>query len=308
MERLKLETVPIELIEPNPLNPRKDIKIDTHQIQEVLKKRGWETAITAYQKDNKYVILSGHRRWYAATQLKIEKIPVYVVEAPKSKREELERLSSSQGGKEDWTTYEWGKYIFDLYTNAEMEWSHREIAYKTGKGEKIVGEALKVFKYYPHWEIEKYIEEKKLSFALLSAIVLFVEKIKNYHPGLVKELSEEMICANLINKAENKRITTLQIRSDQLIGTISEESLKDFLRTQKMPYIKLFEMNELSIPESFESGKKNQIRKIEAAAKEVISMGYENKEDAIILKENLKSLLYQIELKKMEIELEYEVN
>lgn len=305
-ERLSFENVAIELIDSNPLNPRKDLAIDTEQIQSVLRERGWETAVTAYKKEGRYVLLSGHRRKFAAEQLGYKEIPVYVVEAPKSEKEELERLSSSQGGKADWTTFEWAKYIFDLSSHSE-NWTPKELAYKVGKSETVVRDALRVFKYYSHTDIEKYIEKKNLSVTILASIISFIEKIKCHYPDLVKELSEEMICANLLNKAEYNRLSAAHIRTDRLIGEVTEDNLRRFLRIPKLPYIKLFELSKLAKPQNFESVKQIRLQKLKSIEKDVFSMGYETAKDAEKLKSHLKDLLYQIDLKKMEIELEYEL-
>lgn len=65
----KLIMADIKDVEPNPLNPRMDNTIKTDELQRVIKEKGWEVPITCYERDNKYVILSGHRRWHAAKKL-----------------------------------------------------------------------------------------------------------------------------------------------------------------------------------------------------------------------------------------------
>lgn len=306
MERLRFESVAIELVDPNPLNPRKDITVETEQIQSVLRERGWETAVTAYMKNGRYVLLSGHRRWYAAKQLRYKEIPIYVVEAPKSEKEELERLGSSQGGKADWTAFEWAKYLFELSTHSE-KWTTKELAYKVGKSETVVRDALKVFKYYPHNEIEKYIEQKNLTITVLANVISYIEKIRFHYPNVVNELSEGMICANLLNKVEHNRLTGMQMKIDFLVGEIDEEHIQSFLRTPKMPYNKLFELSHISKPKKLESIKQIRLKKLKSIEKEIFSMGYETVKDAEKLEHHLKDLLYQIDLKKMEIELAYEL-
>ena len=85
----------IKQVIPNPLNPRTNNSIKTDEIQRVLKEKGWEVPITCYQK---VINTSFYRAIEDGTQkLSYKKIPIYLVEAPKTKEEEQERLGSVQG-------------------------------------------------------------------------------------------------------------------------------------------------------------------------------------------------------------------
>lgn len=301
MTRLHLKYIPIEQIKPNPLNPRKDYKIDSEKLQRILENRGWETAITCYPKDGKYIILSGHRRHYAANQIGMKQIPVYVVSPPESIEEELDRLSSAQRGKEDWTTYEWGKYIFDLSNNSTENWTMKELAYKTDKGVKVVREALKVFNYYPHMDIEEKLQKKNLSITILARIVDFIGQLKQHHPDIVEELSEQMIRYSLVNKAEHKRITSNHLRSDKLLENAPKSVLKTFFRTPKMNYMEVYsliEEDEIII----DSKIKREIKTLQKRTTEISQMDTNNTEDSIKLFKELESLDIFIKLKKDELE------
>jgi len=119
-----------------------------------LKKKGFESPITCYQKDSKYIILSGHRRWYAAQKFSYKKIPVFLVEAPLlSRGEELERLGSVQGGKVDWSVYEWAKYTYEMWIFWE-QCSYSELARKLNKSSGFERTRLDIFRYYDHNQIE----------------------------------------------------------------------------------------------------------------------------------------------------------
>ncbi|WP_277584987.1 ParB/RepB/Spo0J family partition protein [Psychrobacillus antarcticus] len=301
MSRLELELVLTTKIYPNPLNPRKDYTVESEKLQKIIEKRGWETAITCYKQAEKYIILSGHRRWFAATQMGAKSIPVYIVTPPVSIEEELDRLSSAQRGKEDWTTYEWGKYIFDLASNSDENWTIKELAYKTDKGDKPVKEALKVFNYYPHSQIENKLQKNNLSITLLARIIDFINKIKIHHPAIVNELSEEMIRDNLLHKAEHKRISSTQLRSDKLLEVAPESVLKSFLRTPKMKYSDVYSLIE---EDDFTIGSKIQreIKTLQSRAFEIAKMDVNNTADANLLYKELEGLSISIQLKKAELE------
>ncbi|MFS0687798.1 ParB N-terminal domain-containing protein [Sporosarcina sp. 179-K 8C2 HS] len=301
MERLNLEYVLIEKIENNPLNPRRNLLQDTERLQAVIKKNGFETAITCYKKDGKYIILSGHRRVAAACQMGIKIIPVYVVPAPETVEEELDRLSSVQGGKQDWTTYEWGKHLFNLSTNNHENWSIKELSYKTGKGVKVVREALKVFNYYPHQEIENQLATDKLSITILARIVDFINDLKAQHPNVVNDLTEDLIRDSLVYKAENKKITTTQLRSDTLLESADIETLKRFFRTPKMKYsdaTKTIGIDEINV----DSKLKRFLKTIQTRSNEISQIDFNNNEDSLLLMKDLEVLKINIQLKKEEIE------
>lgn len=301
MTRLHLELVPPNQIKPNPLNPRKDYTVDTKRLQEIINKRGWETAITCYKKEGKYIILSGHRRWYAATQMHENSIPVYVVDPPSSLEEELDRLSSAQRGKEDWTTYEWGKYIFDLASNSDENWTLKELAYKTDKGVKVVSEALKVFNYYPHNQIEEKLQKNNLSITILARIVDFINQLKLHHPDIINELSEELIRDSLLNKAENKRISTSHLKSDTLLETAPKSILKTFFRTPKMKYLDVYSMleeDELTL----DSKVQREIKTLQARAADIKKIGFNNSIEADLIYKELQALSISIQLKKQDLE------
>ncbi|MFF5995190.1 ParB/RepB/Spo0J family partition protein [Lysinibacillus sp. KU-BSD001] len=301
MERLNLEHVPLDKIQPNPLNPRRNLSQDIDRLITVIKKNGWETAITCYKKDGNYIILSGHRRFEAACQMDLKAIPVYVVAPPESIEEELDRLSSVQGGKRDWTTYEWGKYLFNLSNNNYENWSMKELSYKTGKGLKVVREALKVFNYFPHQEIEDRLANDKLTITLLARIVDFINDLKIQHPTLVAELTEDLIRDSLLYKAENKKISTTQLKSDILLESADLVILKQFFRTPKMKYseaIKLIGVDDVYV----DSKLKRSLKTIQSRTTEIAQIDFNNFEDSLLLAKDLQTLQINIQLKKQEIE------
>jgi ParB family chromosome partitioning protein len=68
-------------------------------MQEIIAANGWKEAATCYKKGQFYILLSGHRRLYAAKKLGEKQIPIYIVLAPTTPAEELDRLGSLQSGQ-----------------------------------------------------------------------------------------------------------------------------------------------------------------------------------------------------------------
>lgn len=300
IERLALENVPIEDIVPNPLNPRQDYSVETEKMQAIIKERGWETGISCYIKDGKYVILSGHRRWYAATQLQEKTIPVFVVPAPRTKLEELERLGSSQSGKVDWTPYEWAKYAFDLWTMKNRP-TYREIALKMGSSESIAAARIKVFRYYPHQEIEKDLETGKLTITILSDVMEWIEKLKKLHPEVIEELSVDLIRGNMVKKAANKRFSSLEVRVDKFIEHAEPKDIINFIRNTRLKLKEAYSLLKNGEIKTEGSKIKQTVSAMERRTKEIHSMDAEKPKDAERLYYELESLLEDVINKRNEV-------
>ncbi|MCS7459197.1 ParB/RepB/Spo0J family partition protein [Paenibacillus doosanensis] len=223
----------ISKVVPNPKNPRGDISVKTAEMQQIIKSKGWETGITCYEKDSKYIILSGHRRWHAAKKLKIKELPIILVEAPKSEEEELKRLGSVQGGKEDWTDYEWAKHTYEMWISWE-KCSFEELAKKMRRSSRWVAERVRIFQYYPHNEIEDGFIKGSLNITVLYRLIGWLEKLSNQKSSLVESFSLGMIRSTMLQKIENRLVSITDLKNERFIRESSDEQMKKFLLDNKM--------------------------------------------------------------------------
>ncbi|MFF2092706.1 ParB/RepB/Spo0J family partition protein [Paenibacillus sp. NPDC058174] len=214
---------------PNPLNPRTNTAIKTDEMQRVIREKGWEVPITCYQRGDQYIVLSGHRRLEAAKKLSHKKIPVYLVEAPKTKEEEQERLGSVQGGKTDWSVYEWAKHTYDMWIYWE-KCSFSELARKMNKSCAFVSLRVQIFNYYPHSEIEDNLKNNKYSISILSYLMKWLNTLSRLKPEFVEHFKLEMIRTTMLSKIEKGLIGILDLKSDSFIHKASDEQVKFFLQ------------------------------------------------------------------------------
>ncbi|MNB87796.1 Nucleoid occlusion protein [compost metagenome] len=219
----------IKDVSPNPLNPRTNSAIKTDEMQRVIKEKGWEVPITCYQRGEQYIILSGHRRLEAAKKLSHKKIPVYVVEAPKTKEEEQERLGSVQGGKSDWSVYEWAKYTYDMWIYWD-KCSFSELARKMNKSCAFVSLRVQIFSYYPHSEIEENLKNNKYSISILSFLIKWLDTLSRLKPELVEHYKLEMIRKTMLTKIEKGLVGILDLKNDLFIHKASNEQVENFLK------------------------------------------------------------------------------
>ncbi|WP_374020547.1 ParB/RepB/Spo0J family partition protein [Paenibacillus thiaminolyticus] len=213
---------------PNRFNPRINNGIRTEEMQRVIKEKGWEVPITCYQKGSQYIILSGHRRWYAAKKLRLKKVPVYLVDAPTSIEEEQERLGSVQGGKRDWTVYEWAKHTYDMWIYWE-KCSFKDLARKMNKSCAFVSLRVKVFGYYPHSEIEENLKNGKFSISGLHYLIKWLDSLSRLKPDIVEQYDNDMIRTTMLSKMEKGLVGILDLKNDLFIHQASNDQIKAFL-------------------------------------------------------------------------------
>lgn len=234
--RPNVQWVPIEQVIPNPLNPRKNDAIKTEEMQAIILNRGWEIPLTVYKKGSFYVVLSGHRRLYAAKQTRtLREIPVYVTEAPENHQEEVERIASLQRGQVDWSPYEWAKFTFERW----IAWGKpgmEAFSDKIGIGRRTVTEYIQVLQYFPRQEIETGLETKIYNMSTLANMVEFMKKLKSHKSVLVESMTEEMIRKTMLYKMEKKLISRDALRraTTELVPVVSDADFTEFLTTSNM--------------------------------------------------------------------------
>jgi ParB family transcriptional regulator, chromosome partitioning protein len=234
--RPEVQWVPINSVIPNPLNPRKNDAIKTEEMQEIILNKGWEIPLTVYKKGAIFVVLSGHRRLYAAKQTRsIKEIPVYIVEQPENHQEEVERIASLQRGQVDWSPYEWAKFTYERW----LAWGKpgmKEFSKKITIPERTVSDYIQVFQYFPRHEIEDGLETKRFSMSTLSTFVEFMRKLKSKKSVLVESMTEELIRQTMLAKMEKKLASRDALRrsSAELLEQVSDDDFVEFLTTSNM--------------------------------------------------------------------------
>jgi ParB family transcriptional regulator, chromosome partitioning protein len=226
--RPNVEWVSIEEVLPNPLNPRKNDAIRTEEMQGIIKKRGWEEPLTVYKKGKIYVVLAGHRRLYAARQAKVKQLPVFIVDAPQTHQEEIERIASLQSGRVDWTPFEWARFTYERW----IAWGQpnlRSFAREINLTFHQVKNYVTVLNYFPIYEIESGLKNGALTLSALDALHDWIQSLKKHHPNIIETLTEEMIRKVLIEKLESKMATRETLRRAEFLSKAEESLVKEFI-------------------------------------------------------------------------------
>ncbi|MEC0276891.1 ParB/RepB/Spo0J family partition protein [Peribacillus frigoritolerans] len=223
-----IQHVLIGKVLPNPLNPRKNNSIKTHEIQEIISKRGWEEPVTAYPKNGNYILLAGHRRRFAAKKMNEETMPVYVVPPPADENEERERIASLQSGRVDWSPFEWAQYVKDMYeawNRPPMNKFSRALNMNSMKTKQYID----VLNYFPRPEIETPLTTKAVAISTLDSIVRFMKALKKFKPELIETLGEDLIRKTMLEKAITGKAQRDDLRNTEYVEKVAVEKLQEFI-------------------------------------------------------------------------------
>lgn len=298
IQRTYAEWVPVTLVMPNPLNPRKRDDYKSEDLQKVIRQRGWEMPLTVYKKGQMYVVLSGHRRLYAARQMSLKEIPVYVVPAPKTHQEEIERIASAQAHQEDWTVLEWAKFTYERW----IAWgkpAFQRFAKDIGLSKRTAESYCFVLDYFPMDEIEAGIKNKSYALSTLHEIVIWMRDLKKYHPSLVERLSEELMRRLFLSKLGSKKISREALKRREYLQVAKESDLQDFFTQPELSLEEIMLRNEFNINEKSFHGKTISIGHAKKNVKNLIP---KNKIEANKAVRLLAEMQEAIDLRLKEIE------
>lgn len=150
--------IDINKIEPNMHQPRKDFDPEKiRQLSESIKQHGVIQPLIVKKEKNFYKIVAGERRWRAAREAGIRKVPVVVREVSEREAVEIALIENLQ--REDLNPLEEAEAYQRLITEFEM--SQEEIALRVGKSRPTVTNSLRLLNLTP--QVKKMLQQGKIS-------------------------------------------------------------------------------------------------------------------------------------------------
>jgi polyhydroxyalkanoate synthesis regulator phasin len=302
INRANVIWVGIENVLPNPLNPRKNDSIKSEEMQSIIKRRGFEEPLVAYQRGKNYVLLAGHRRLYAAKETKqVKQLPIFVVEQPKSHQEEIERLASLQSGRVQWSSWEWCRFTFERW----IAWGRPSLlvfSKDIALPRNTVKTYITVMDYFPSAEIEAGINTGVYSVRTLFDAICWLNEVKKVHAEVIEDLSEELVRRSMLNKIETKKIASDILRKRGYFEKISTEMMREFFVTPKMTLEELMIKCDFDITERSFHGR---LVSVGLAKRNVKNIAPKNEMEAKKAFEALKELQASISNQLKDIEHKY---
>jgi ParB family chromosome partitioning protein len=129
--------VPIELIEPNPGQPRQ-VMGDLSELIASIGEKGILEPLLVRQRGERFQIIAGERRYHAAVQAGVRELPVVVREVDDAEVIELALIENLQ--RKDLTPFEEAEALFGLAE--KCGYTHEDLARRLGKSRTSITESL----------------------------------------------------------------------------------------------------------------------------------------------------------------------
>jgi ParB family chromosome partitioning protein len=179
--------VAIDLIQPNPNQPRQDF--DESRIQELaqsIKANGVIQPITVCEPDhNRFMIIAGERRWRAAKQAGLTEVPIFIRQVEPEKILELALIENIQ--REDLNPIETAQAFEQLISQYQL--THEQIAERTGKDRSTITNFIRLLRLTP--EVRQALASGQIAMGHARAL-LSVE-----NPDAQREACKQVIAKQL---------------------------------------------------------------------------------------------------------------
>jgi ParB family transcriptional regulator, chromosome partitioning protein len=129
--------VPIDLIDPNPNQPRQ-VMGDLSELMASIAEKGIIEPLVLRQRGDRYQIIAGERRYQAAVQVGLKELPGVIREADDTETTEIALVENLQ--RKDLTAFEEAEALHVLATRCG--YTHEMLAKRLGKSRTSVTESL----------------------------------------------------------------------------------------------------------------------------------------------------------------------
>ena len=218
---LKIETVPIDRVIPNPYQPRK-VFCDAalQELADSILKHGLMQPITVRMIGNSYELIAGERRLKASKLAGLETIPAVIVEVTTKDSAVLALIENLQ--RENLNFLEESQAYYKIMQ--DYNYTQQELAKTLGKNQSTVANKLRVLKLSP--TIQKLLVENNLT--------------ERHARALLKLPTEEyqLIALEKVIKQELNVKRTEQIIEQLLVDITKEDMIKHKANQKVKSYIR----------------------------------------------------------------------
>jgi ParB family chromosome partitioning protein len=134
------KVIPINLVEPNPEQPRVEIGDLTELTSSIKQKGVLEPLLVKPNSNGTWMIIAGERRWRAANLAGLREVPCIELDIDEKSIAEIALIENLQ--RKDLTIWEEADGLAAL--NAKFGYTHEEIAKKIGKSRTTVTESMAI--------------------------------------------------------------------------------------------------------------------------------------------------------------------
>ena len=194
--------IPIDLIDPNPRQPRSELG-DIKELMDSIKTKGVLEPILVRSRGGRFEIIAGERRYLASKNLGLKEIPCLEMEVNDQEAMEISLIENLQ--RKDLDIFEEAdglKALIDLY-----DYSHQEIASRIGKSRSTITEILSVAR------IPSQLRDKIKAAGLTSrSTIIEIAKIEDL---AAMNKAVEAIIERKLTRSDTRDLTRLFKEKDQ---------------------------------------------------------------------------------------------
>jgi ParB family transcriptional regulator, chromosome partitioning protein len=189
--RERVQRVPLDRIQPCPLQPRKDFPAEALQeLADSIREQGIVQPLIVRERNGYFELIAGERRWRAAQLLQLPEVPVIVRQADDRAVLELALIENLQ--RENLNALEEAHGYAQLA--GQFQLTQEEIAGKVGRSRAVVANALRLLKLPP--AVQNFIRDGRLSVGHAKVIL-----------GLTNETDQKRVAERVIKEGLNVRQT-----------------------------------------------------------------------------------------------------
>jgi ParB family transcriptional regulator, chromosome partitioning protein len=150
--------LPIDLIEPNPLQPRRVFQHDRiEELAQSIRANGIIQPLVVRRRAERYQLVAGERRWRAAKIAGVAHVPAVIQDIPDERLLEITLIENIQ--REDLNAIETAQAFERLCR--ELQLNHEEVGRRTGKDRSTIANLIRLLQLPP--DIQQLIAERRLS-------------------------------------------------------------------------------------------------------------------------------------------------
>lgn len=183
--------VPLQLIRPNPLQPRQEFSPESlEELAESIRQQGILQPLVVRRRGEGYELIAGERRWRAAQMLQLAEVPVIVRDVDDRTALELALIENLQ--RENLNPIEEAQGFAQLLH--QFGFTQEEAAQRVGKSRAAVANALRLLKLPPG--VQLYLRTGQLTVGHAKAIL-----------GLEEETLQKAVAERVVREGLNVRQT-----------------------------------------------------------------------------------------------------
>lgn len=219
-----VRSIAISLIDPNKNQPRKKFDEDAlNELASSIKVHGVLQPILVVERDGRYLIVAGERRWRASKIAGLKEVPCLVADFTNNEIKEISIIENLQ--RKDLTPIEEAKAIKELID--EFGWTQDVVAERLGKSRPVISNTLRILTLQP--EVIQMIEDGKLSAGHARSLVVIQDR--DAQIKLAKQVCEKKLTVrDLENAVKSNKKPKNETNANSKISNEFHELIMDMQR------------------------------------------------------------------------------